>query len=37
MVNQGGYNGFVMCYPIEFLQDYFMLREKYKQYKQYFE
>ena len=31
------YTGKVMLYPVSFLQEYFMLREEYKQYKQYFE
>jgi hypothetical protein len=35
-VNQGGYNGSVMCYPVNFLTYYFDLRKQYEQYKQYF-
>lgn len=36
-VNQGGYNGHVVVYPITFLEDYFKRKEEHQFNKQYFE
>lgn len=36
-VNQGGYNGHVVVYPVAFLEDYFKRKEEHQFNKQYFE
>jgi hypothetical protein len=36
-VNQGGYNGKVIVYPVTFLEDYFKRKEEHQFNKQYFE
>jgi hypothetical protein len=36
-VNQGGYVGTVICYPVTFLQDYFTQRQKFQELKKYFD
>ena len=35
-INQGGYNGVVMCYPVDFLEEYFEKRGEFQFYKKYF-
>jgi hypothetical protein len=34
-VNHDGYNGMIICYPVDFLKSYFYDREKFKAHEQY--
>ena len=36
-INQGGYSGKIICYPLPFLDEYFLLKKEHQQNKQYFE